>query len=73
MMDEHNSMRLLRGQLQIMEEQGCLKQGSIEAMTHCLSGALNESALWIAQMPDYEQALAETTIIITNMLNGFRS
>lgn len=72
-MDEHHSMRLLRGQLHIMEAQGCLKQGSIEAMTHCLSGALNESALWIAQMPDYEQALAETTIIISNMLNGFRS
>jgi AcrR family transcriptional regulator len=73
MMDEHHSMRLLRGQLQIMEAQGCLQQVSIEAMTHCLSGALNESALWIAQMPDYEQALAETTIIIANMLNGFRS
>jgi len=72
-MDEHNSMRLLHGQLQIMEEQGCLKPGSIEAMTHCLSGALNESALWIAQMPDYEQALAETKIIISNMLNGFKS
>jgi AcrR family transcriptional regulator len=73
MMDEHNSMRLLRGQLQIMEKQGCLKRVSIEAMTHCLSGALNESALWIAQMPDYQQALAETKIIISNMLNGFRS
>ncbi|WDH82871.1 TetR/AcrR family transcriptional regulator [Paenibacillus urinalis] len=72
-MDEHNSMRLLRGQLQVMDEQGCLKQGSIEALTHCLSGALNESALWIAQMPNYEQALADTKIIISHMLNGFRS
>lgn len=73
MMDEHNSMSLLRGQLQIMEEQGCLKQGSIEAMTHGLSGALNELALWIAQVPDDEQAWTETKIIISNMLNGFRS
>ncbi len=72
-MDEHNSMRLLKGQLQIMEEQGCLKQGSIEAMTHCISGALNEAALWIAQKPDYEQALADIKIIISNMLNGFRN
>ncbi|MBU5670538.1 TetR/AcrR family transcriptional regulator [Paenibacillus brevis] len=71
-MDQHNSMRLLRGQLQIMEKQGCLKQGSIEAMTHCLSGALNELALWIAQMPDFEQTLVDTRIIISNMLNGFK-
>ncbi|MFC7679110.1 hypothetical protein [Paenibacillus sp. GCM10028914] len=42
-------------------------------MTHCLSGALNESALWIAQMLDYKQSLAGTKIIISNMLNGFRS
>ncbi len=73
MMDAQHSMRLLRGQLQIMEAQGRLQQVSIEAMTHCLSGALNESALWIAQKPDFEQALAETAIIIANMLNGFRS
>ncbi|MCQ6557304.1 TetR/AcrR family transcriptional regulator [Paenibacillus mendelii] len=72
-MDEHNSMRLLRGQLQIMEQHGCLKCVSIDAMTHCLSGAMNESALWIAQMPDYGHALEESKSIITTMLNGFKS
>ncbi|UVI33074.1 TetR/AcrR family transcriptional regulator [Paenibacillus spongiae] len=71
-MDENNSMRLLRGQLEIMEREGSLKSVSIEAMTHCLSGALNESALWIAQMPDYEHALEQTTIIISSMLDGFK-
>ncbi|NOU96746.1 TetR family transcriptional regulator [Paenibacillus sp. LMG 31456] len=71
-MDEHNSMRLLRGQLQIMEQQGCLKPVSIDAMTHCLSGALNESALWIAQMPDYQQSLEATMSVISHILNGFR-
>jgi len=72
-MDEQNSMRLLQGQLQIMEQHGCLIHISIDAMTHCLSGAMNESALWIAQMSDYEHALAETKIILSTMLTGFRA
>ncbi|MFD0676375.1 MULTISPECIES: TetR/AcrR family transcriptional regulator [unclassified Paenibacillus] len=72
-MDEHNSMRLLRGQLQIMEQQGCLKPVSIDAMTHCLSGSLNESALWITQMPDYQQSLEATMRVISHMLTGFKS
>ncbi|WP_409340649.1 TetR/AcrR family transcriptional regulator [Paenibacillus sp. MBLB4367] len=72
MMDENNAMRLLRGQLQIMEGQGCLKPVSIDAMTHCLSGALNEAALWIAQMPDYQQSLEETMTVVSDMLKGFR-
>ncbi|MCR8631342.1 TetR/AcrR family transcriptional regulator [Paenibacillus radicis (ex Xue et al. 2023)] len=73
MMDEHNSMRLLRGQLQMMEQQGCLKPVSVDAMTHCLSGSLNESALWIAQMPDYQQSLEATMRVISHMLTGFKS
>lgn len=71
-MDEQNSMRLLREQLQSMQEQGYLRAVSIEAMTHSLSGAMNESALWIAQMPDYEHALEETMTVISILLEGFK-
>lgn len=71
-MDEQHSMRLLREQLQGMQEQGQLKPVSIEAMTHFLSGALNESALWIAQMPDTSQGLEETAQMISLLTEGFR-
>lgn len=72
-LDEQNSMQLLRGQLHIIEQQGYLKPVSIDAMTHCLSGALNESALWIAQMPDYQQSLEATMMVISHMLKGFKN
>lgn len=71
-MDEQHSMRLLREQLQGMQQQGQLKPVSIEALTHFLSGALNESALWIAQMGDASQALEETAQMISLLLEGFR-
>ncbi|WP_096435635.1 TetR/AcrR family transcriptional regulator [Alteribacter populi] len=72
-MDEQYSMRLLHEQLQSMQDQGFLKPVSINAMTHALSGALNESALWIAQMPDYQQALEETMTVVSHLLDGFKS
>lgn len=72
LMDEQNSMRLLRSQLQFMKQQGELKQISIEAMTHLLSGALNEAALWIAQAPDDNQALEETMEAISYLLQGLK-
>lgn len=72
MMDERNSMRLLRQQLQSMNELGCFRPVSIDAMTHSLSGALNESALWIAQMPDGVQALEDSMAVISMLLDGFK-
>jgi AcrR family transcriptional regulator len=69
-MDEENSMRLLREQLLIIQQHGYLEGVSIEAMTHFLSGALNESALWIAQKPDGRQALKETDKIVAVLLAG---
>ncbi|RXZ80598.1 TetR/AcrR family transcriptional regulator [Paenibacillaceae bacterium] len=71
-LDEQNSMRLLRGQLQMMQEHGLLRPVPVEAMTHFLSGALNESALWIAQMPDSSQSLEETMTVMTLFLQGYR-
>lgn len=72
MMDERNSMRLLHGQLQLMQEQGYFRDVSIDALTHTLSGALNESALWIAQTSHSERSLDETMTVISLLLNGFK-
>ncbi|MFX3633924.1 MAG: TetR/AcrR family transcriptional regulator [Candidatus Pristimantibacillus sp.] len=56
LMDEQQSMKLLHGQLELMQEQGYLRNIRLEAVTHLLSGAMNEAALWLAQIPDAENA-----------------
>lgn len=71
LLDEQNSMRLLREQLEFMKEQGHLKEVSIDAMVHSLSGAMNEAVLWIAKEPNNEQLIEETMVIIELMLKGF--
>lgn len=71
-MDEQNSMRLLREQLQFMQQQGELKQVAIDALTHMLSGAMNEAALWIAQAAEEHQAYEESMIVISLLLEGLR-
>ena len=70
-MDEEHSMQHLREQLEIMKRHGHLKPIPIEAMTHFLSGALNESVLWIAQSSD-DQSLEETMSVITYFLQACR-
>ena len=71
-MDEQNSMRLLREQLQFMQQQGELRQVAIDALTHMLSGAMNEAALWIAQSAEEQQAYEESMIVISLLLEGLR-
>lgn len=71
-MDEQNSMLLLREQLHSMQQQGYLKPMPLDALTHILSGALNESALWIAQMPDGRKSFEESMEVLSLLLNGFR-
>lgn len=68
-MDEQHSMRHLREQLQLLQEQGYLKRVPLDALTHFLSGALNESALWIAENP-YERSIEETMSVVTHCLSG---
>ncbi|ALC80241.1 MULTISPECIES: TetR/AcrR family transcriptional regulator [Bacillus] len=71
-MDEQNSMRHLREQLHFLNQQGYLKPVSIDAMTHVVSGALNESALWIAENPEDGESLEQTMTAISLLLNGFK-
>ncbi|SDT51695.1 transcriptional regulator, TetR family [Paenibacillaceae bacterium GAS479] len=69
-MDEENSMRHLREQLQLMQQQGHLKPLPLHAMTHFLSGALNESALWIAESPDTDKSLEEVMSVISAVIQS---
>ncbi|WP_098743133.1 TetR family transcriptional regulator [Paenibacillus sp. EZ-K15] len=71
-MDELHSMSHLREQLTLMQEQGMMKKIPVDAMTHALSGALNECSLWVAQMPATNKGIEETMDVIAGMLQGFR-
>ncbi|NRS47484.1 TetR/AcrR family transcriptional regulator [Brevibacillus sp. HB2.2] len=71
-MDEENSMRHLREQLQTIQEQGYLRPVSIDALTHLLSGAMNEAVLWISETPDHEKSLEEISAAMTLLLEGYR-
>ncbi|AQL55987.1 TetR/AcrR family transcriptional regulator [Abyssicoccus albus] len=72
-MDEQGSMRLLHEQLKLMQQQGYFESISIDALTHILSGSLNESTLWIAQMPNEMESVEETMKIISQLLERYRS
>ncbi|MGE7824379.1 TetR/AcrR family transcriptional regulator [Paenibacillus sp. NPDC093718] len=71
-MDEQNSMSHLREQLAFMQNQGMMKTVPVDAMTHALSGALNECSLWVAQMPETDKGIEKTMDVIAGMLQGFR-
>jgi len=71
-LDANHSMRLLRGQLEIMQEQGVFQEVPLDAMTHFISGALNETALWLAHESVHPDALEDTMKVIALFLNGVR-
>ncbi|MGO4547740.1 TetR/AcrR family transcriptional regulator [Paenibacillus sp. 2TAB23] len=74
-LDAKQSMRLLRGQLELMQLQGSLQNIRLDAATHLLSGALNEAALWLAQKTDAEEAdaaLDDCLHTLRRLLDGLR-
>ncbi|WP_057762488.1 TetR/AcrR family transcriptional regulator [Cytobacillus praedii] len=72
-MDEKYSMNSLREQLQFMQERELIKPISVEAMTHCLSGAMNEAVLWISDHSDQKDVKEEVMIVLKHMLESFRN
>lgn len=63
--DSRHSMRLLREGLEALAAHGMLGSGNVEALTHMLSGAMNELALWVAQSgkPSLSLKRAEQTLM----------
>jgi hypothetical protein len=53
--------------------QGQIPKLPLQALTHLLSGAMNEAALWIAQTEDFATALAEATEALRYLLYSLRS
>ena len=72
-MDEKYSMKSLKEQLQFMQKQDLIKPFSVEAMSHCLSGAMNEVVLWISGHLNQKDVIEEAMIVLHNMLEGLRN
>lgn len=72
-LDEKHSMRLLRGQLEVMRQHGYLQNVPLDVMTHFLSGALNETTLWLASQESAgPSALEETMKVIEWFMEGVK-
>ncbi|MUK90314.1 TetR family transcriptional regulator [Ornithinibacillus sp. L9] len=73
-MDQKYSMSSLKEHLHLMLEHGVIviNHTSIDALTHSLSGAMNEAALWIAENPDHQQSSREVMYTIESFLTGFK-
>lgn len=71
-LDSQNSMRSLREGLAELIEAGQIAKLPLDALTHLLSGAMNETALWIAQSDDPQTSLSEGKQALTHLLNALR-
>lgn len=67
-MDEKNSMSLLRENLTELIEKEIIKPYPVEALTHLLSGAMNEAVLWSATQKHPDISLAESAAALEEML-----
>ncbi|MGV9596356.1 TetR/AcrR family transcriptional regulator [Streptosporangium sandarakinum] len=69
--DEATSVRHLTDALTRLIEAGVIARQPIAPLTHLLSGAMNEAALWLATSTD-PGALADTKAALTRMLESLR-
>lgn len=72
-MDSQYSYRLLRDGVQALVDEGVIADQSVDALSHLLSGAMNEAALWVAQSPTPAATLAEATTSLDRLLHSLRA
>jgi AcrR family transcriptional regulator len=71
-MDEAGAAQHLGDALATLVEQGVIAAQPIAPLTHLLSGAMNEAALWVAATADAEN-LADTRAALARMLEALRT
>lgn len=71
-LDEAASARHLAEALTSLVEAGIIAEQPVAPLTHLLSGAMNEAALWLADSPT-PHALPDTLTALTRMLESLRS
>ena len=70
-LDESSSMVLLADILKTLMEQETIAKQPVEPLSHLLSGAMNEAALWLAET-DSPDALEDTMKTLTRLLESLR-
>ncbi|QIM16713.1 TetR/AcrR family transcriptional regulator [Leucobacter insecticola] len=70
-MDEAVSGRLLTEILNALVKKGIIASQPVEPLSHLLSGAMNEAALWLAET-NSPTALSEATAVLRRLLNSLR-
>ncbi|AFT99238.1 TetR/AcrR family transcriptional regulator [Nocardia brasiliensis] len=71
-LDAAASARHLEEALQTLIDAGVLARQPVAPLTHLLSGAMNEAALWLATTTDL-RALTDTTAALRRLLEGCRA
>lgn len=71
-LDAQYSMASLREVLSELMDKGQIAPLPLTALTHLLSGAMNEGALWIAQSDNPQQALREASEALTHLITRLR-
>jgi AcrR family transcriptional regulator len=70
--DASTSMQQLEHVLTELMKQGVIHRQPVAPLVHLLSGAMNETALWLAHSDNREQDLAQTMTVLTGMLKSLR-
>lgn len=70
--DSVHGLSLLKSTLSDLRNDGVIETGSLDALAHLLSGAMNEAALWIIQSENHKKSLDESMEMIEMMLNSFK-
>jgi len=70
--DEEKSVHILKGLLTKLMDEEVIESMPVDALTHIISGAVNESVLWIAQSQDPKKALEEVWSTMKWLLNSLR-
>ncbi len=71
--DEKKTIDPLRMHLNELIERGIIISMPLEPLTHLISGAINELALWIAGSEDHKKAFEEGWHTLNMFLNSLRS
>lgn len=71
-LDETTSARHLAEALTMLVADGVIPAQPVPPLTHLLSGAMNEAALWLAASPDPD-ALADTLASLRRILDAIRT
>ena len=71
-LDAEHSMKLLEDALGALVEAGQIEPLPVDALTHLLSGAMNEAALWIVRSDRREQALTDAILTLDYLLESLR-